>query len=71
MAILQIKFDFFFWPLNSSLALFCFGFLLKFSSGNPGCAECISVSGYCFPSVAVLLLSQINLISGSGLYVIT
>jgi len=72
MARLQIKFGFFLafkqsvWPLCFAL----FGFLLKFSSGNPGCAECVSISGHCFPSVAVLLLSQTNL-SGSGLYIIT
>ena len=34
------------------------------------CAECCSVSGHCFPSVTVLLLSHINL-SGSGLHIIT
>jgi len=34
------------------------------------CAECFSISGYCFRFVAVLLLSQINL-SGSGLDIIT
>ena len=57
------------WPLFG-LFFALFGFLLKFSSGNPGCAECFSISGCCFLSVAVLLLSQINL-SGSGLYITT
>ena len=75
MAILQIKFGYFSGLETVGLAFFglffaLFGFLLEFSSGNPGCAECFSISGYCFPSVAVLLLFQINL-SGSGLYIIT
>jgi len=75
MAILQIKFGFFLAFKQSAWHFFglffvLFGFLLKFSSGNPGCAECVSISGYCFPSSVVLLLSQMN-VSGSGLYIIT
>ena len=35
-----------------------------------GCAQCFSISGYCYPSVVVLLLFQIKL-SSSGLDIIT
>jgi len=44
--------------------------IFKWENRHNSCAECFSISGYCFPSVAVLLLFQINLWT-SGLDIMT
>jgi len=44
--------------------------IFKWNNRPNGCAECFSITGYCFLSVAVQLLLQINL-SSSGLDIIT